>query len=750
MSQAVSTGETSNMAERIIATVKRYWGFDTLRPLQSEAILAGIEHRDSLVVLPTGGGKSLCYQVPPAIANRTDIVVSPLISLMKDQVDGLNSNGYPAAALHSGLSDQQRRDIERGISGGGGSGNGQCKYRLLFVAPERLLTPWFMQIVARLNVKAFAIDEAHCISQWGHDFRPEYRQLRTLKERFPAASVHAYTATATPRVQEDIVVQLGLESPNVLVGVFDRPNLAYRIVPRVHMEPQTLEVVRRHADEAVIVYCITRKDTEYMAEVLKANGVNAAAYHAGMEKHDRTRVQEQFAEEKLDVVVATVAFGMGIDRSNVRCVIHAAMPKTVEHYQQETGRAGRDGLEAECVMFYSYGDVMRWQGLIDLSAKNIEDPELRAAAVQAQRELLDHMQRLCGAAACRHRALSRYFGQEYQPASCGACDVCMGEIEGLVDASVIAQKILSCVARVEQRFGLGHVVDVLIGADTEMVRKCGHERLSTYGLLRDMDKKSLANLAFQLVDQGLLERTPGDRPLLKLNAASLEVMKGRRPVHLIEPKSAPVHRSTVEEQGWEGVDRGLFERLRQLRKQMAGERSVPAFVILSDAVLRELASVRPASKESFRRIHGIGEHKAAELAEPFIEVIGEYCKAQGLSHDNFKAASMVLPKRVSKPNGPKELAMQMFAQGQSMEAICAAAGRARNTVGQYLEEWIRRESPRDISSWVDEQTFERVRQASVNLEGRSMKPVFEALNGEVPYEIIRAVMAQLEAQASGV
>ena len=365
---------------QILGTVQRYWGYTSLRPLQAQAIRAGLDHRDSLVVLPTGGGKSLCYQVPPAIAERTDIVVSPLISLMKDQVDGLNANGYAAAALHSGLSDAERREIERGIA--------QDKYRLLFVAPERLLTSSFMQVIQRLEVKAFAIDEAHCISQWGHDFRPEYRQLRTLKDRFPGASVHAYTATATPRVREDIVAQLGLENPNVLVGVFDRPNLVYRIVPKVQVESQALEVVRRHTGEAVIVYCISRKDTEYTAEVLKANGVNAAAYHAGMEKASRSAVQDAFAKEQLDVVVATVAFGMGIDRSNVRCVVHAAMPKTVEHYQQETGRAGRDGLEAECIMFYSYGDVMRWQSLIEFSAEKIEDPHLRGETVDAHKAVV--------------------------------------------------------------------------------------------------------------------------------------------------------------------------------------------------------------------------------------------------------------------------------------------------------------------------------------------------------------------------
>lgn len=723
--------------QRILATVKRYWGYDQLRPLQAEAIRAGLDHRDSLVVLPTGGGKSLCYQVPPAIANRTDIVVSPLISLMKDQVDGLNANGYPAAALHSGLSDAERREIERGIA--------HKSYRLIFVAPERLLTPWFLAQIERLDIKAFAIDEAHCISQWGHDFRPEYRQLRTLKHRFPNASIHAYTATATPRVRQDIIAQLGLENPNVLVGTFDRPNLIYRIVPKVQVESQTLDAVRRHKSEAVIVYCISRKDTEYMADVLKANGVNAAAYHAGMEKEQRSAVQDAFAKEQLDVVVATVAFGMGIDRSNVRCVVHASMPKTVEHYQQETGRAGRDGLEAECIMFYSYGDVMRWQGLIEMSAEKIEDPQARSLTIHAQSELLDHMQRMCSTAECRHRALSRYFGQKYPKSNCGACDVCLSELEGMADSTITAQKILSCVARTEQRFGVGHIVDVLIGANTEMVRSFHHDQLSTYGLLREMPKKAVANLVYQLIDQGLLERTPGDRPIVKLNAASIEVLKKQREVHLIEPKSSPVQQTALEEREWEGVDRGLFEHLRQLRKDIAAERMVPAFVIFDDATLRELARVRPSTSEGFRRVRGIGEHKSVDLGERFIAAIREYCRANDLTQDEFTSAAIVMPKRGGKPNPVKEQAMQMCSQGCSIDEIAAATGRARSTVGQYLEEWIRATRPRSIEAWVDAATYQRVRGVAAHLEGRSMKPVFEALNGEVPYEIIRAVVAHLEA-----
>ena len=358
MAQAIQSRTWST--EEILGTVRRYWGFSELRPLQEQAIRAGLERRDSLVVMPTGGGKSLCYQVPPELEHRIDIVISPLIALMKDQVDGLRECGYPAAALYSGMPFDEVRAIEGQAAGG--------RYRLLFVAPERLLTPRFLQLIERMQVCAFALDEAHCISHWGHDFRPEYRQLAELKTRFPQASMHAYTATATERVRADIIEQLRLQDPSVLVGAFDRPNLVYRIIPRIDAEMQAWEVLRRHPGEAAIVYCLSRRDAESMAESLKERGLRAACYHAGMEADERRKTQDAFASEEIDVVAATVAFGMGIDRSDVRSVIHAAMPKSIEHYQQETGRAGRDGLEAECVLLYSAADAMRWEGLIEKSA----------------------------------------------------------------------------------------------------------------------------------------------------------------------------------------------------------------------------------------------------------------------------------------------------------------------------------------------------------------------------------------------
>jgi ATP-dependent DNA helicase RecQ len=608
-------------AEDILATVRRYWGYTELRPLQEQAIRAGLEQRDSLVVMPTGGGKSLCYQVPPALARRTDVVVSPLISLMKDQVDGLRECGYAAAALYSGMPPEDVRRAEEQIGSGG------C--RLVFAAPERLLTSRFLEIVDRLRVRAFAVDEAHCISHWGHDFRPEYRRLAELRERFPKASLHAYTATATERVRADITAQLKLKNPTLLVGTFDRPNLIYRVIPRIDARAQTLEVLRRHRGQAAIVYCISRNDTQIMADFLQANRVRAAFYHAGMEADERRRTQDAFAAEEIDVVAATVAFGMGIDRSDVRCVIHAAMPKSIEHYQQETGRAGRDGLEAECVLLYSAADALRWESLIQKSALDAKEP---AEVIGAARELLEHMRRLCSAAQCRHRKLSEYFGQAYSKLDCEACDVCLNEVEGLSDATVTAQKILSCVARAGERFGAAHIADILLGADTDRVRRWRHEQLSTYGLLKGTDRKSLANMIYQLIDGGLLERSDDEFPVLRLNQASREVLRGQRTVRLLQPK-AKVKKTRFDEKSWDNVDTGLFERLRNLRREIAGKRNVPAYVVFSDGTLREMARLRPGSPHALLGIRGVGEKKFADLGERFLEEIKNYCRAHRLPMD---------------------------------------------------------------------------------------------------------------------
>ena len=714
---------------RILQAVQQYWGYDQLRPHQIEAITAGLERQDSLVVLPTGGGKSLCYQVPPLVAQRTDIVVSPLISLMKDQVDALAACGYPSAALYSSVDERERRDIELRATAG--------QLRLLFVAPERLLTPGFLSLARRINVRAFAIDEAHCISHWGHDFRPEYRRLAALKQHFPEASVHAYTATATDRVRQDIVAQLGLRTPCVLVGRFDRPNLIYRAVPRHDLEGQLLDVIRRHASEAVIVYCISRADTERTASALQARGVKAAAYHAGLDARARTRTQDDFAAEKLDVVVATVAFGMGIDRSNVRCVIHAALPKSVEQYQQETGRAGRDGLEAECVLLFSPTDARRWESLIRRSAEEAgQDPEVTAA----QTDLLQDMQRLSSSQQCRHRALSRYFGQDYEQQNCGACDVCLTPPNRLENGAEIARQVLACVRDLGIPFGVTYVVDVLTGSKSARIQQQHHESLREFGALKALSKDIVRDVVYQLVDQGLLERTAGDRPVLLLRAAVADdVLAGRKEVAIFSPRSIASQQTVPNDGGWRDVDRGLFERLRDLRRTVATERSVPAFVILGDAALREMARLRPTNLATFGQVRGIGDRKLADLGERFIAAIAAYCRDHGLAAD-VVASELAAKTRSAKAGSVKEQAYALFNEGCSLQEAAAKTGRAQSTVASYLEDYVTERKPASVTPWVDAVVYDRVKATGIKVGGSYLRPVFEALCGEVGYDEIRIVL----------
>jgi ATP-dependent DNA helicase RecQ len=612
---AVAPAESAaSMTPHVAEILKRWWGFETLRPMQGEAIQAALAGRDSLVVMPTGGGKSLCYQLPPLVSESTDVVISPLVALMKDQVDALEAIGYPAAALHSGLSQEERAAIRDRLRAG--------DLRLLFSAPERLVNSGLLDTLALVGVKRFAIDEAHCISHWGHDFRPEYRQLALLRDRFPHASIHAFTATATPRVRDDIAGQLGLRDPAVLVGTFDRPNLVYRIVPRTDRVAQTLEILGRHQGEASIVYCISRRETEQLAAKLAAAGLLARPYHAGLAPKERHRTQEAFAKETIDVVVATVAFGMGIDRSDVRLVLHTALPKSLEAYQQETGRAGRDGLAAECVLLYSSADVFSWEALARKSAAESDlDEEEQETLIASQLQHLHAMRRYAQAARCRHAALSEYFGQTYPAKPCEACDVCLGEAESFPDSTVTAQKILSCVARVDQRFGVKYVCEVLRGAKTDAVTRNRHDRLSTYGILANIDQRAAENLVHQLLDQELLVRTPGDRPVIRLNDRSWEVMRGEREVLLLEPRVSKAKVTKAEADDWRGVDRDLFELMRRWRRRLAESRGKPAWTILDDKALRTIAREKPATLAALGRCKGIGEKRLADFGAAILDLV---------------------------------------------------------------------------------------------------------------------------------
>ena len=611
---------TSNLE----TALARYWGYTTFRPLQRDAMEAVLAGRDSLVVMPTGGGKSLCFQAPALVQPGLALIVSPLISLMKDQVDTLVGNGVPAALYNSSLAGDEKAAVIAGIREG--------RYRLLYVSPERLVgdgSQAFVSLLTSSRVNFVAVDEAHCISQWGHDFRPEYRQLGRLRQLLPGSSLHAYTATATVRVRRDIVAQLSLNNPVEFIGSFDRPNLLYRVLPRAGLKRQLQDVLGRHRGEAGIIYCTSRKEVDALAGWLTTIGVPALPYHAGLSDADRSAHQDAFLSERVDVIVATVAFGMGIDRSNVRFIVHAGAPQSLEHYQQESGRAGRDGLEAECLLIASSADFMKWRVMLERNGELTE----------ASQNLLRHMERYATSVGCRHRHLSEYFGDRYQPAlserqrvegrqGCAACDYCLNELEAAADPVVVARKILSCVARVGQRFGATHVASVLRGHASEQVVARGHDRLSTFALLAGASVAEVRGYIEQLIGHGLLAQTDDAYPVLALTRRGMALLKdessfpGLSLARQRTPrKDEPRVRSRVEAESWQDVDRGLFERLRAVRLEVARSRGVPPYVIFHDATLREMARLQPHSLNALLAVKGVGARKAEDLGETFLAVI---------------------------------------------------------------------------------------------------------------------------------
>jgi ATP-dependent DNA helicase RecQ len=595
--------------------VARFWGYTTFRPLQREAMEAVLAGRDSIVVLPTGGGKSLCFQAPAVVRDGVAVVVSPLISLMKDQVDTLVGNGVPAGLYNSSLTPDEKSAVLSGLRHG--------RYRLLYVSPERLVGNGgdsFLSMLASCGISFVAIDEAHCISQWGHDFRPEYRQLARLRQLLPGVSVHAFTATATARVRRDIAGQLALNDPVELVGAFDRPNLVYRVLPRSTLKKQLTDVLARHRGDAGIVYCTSRNEVDALAKWLTTIGVTALPYHAGLSDTDRHRNQDAFLDERVNVIVATVAFGMGIDRSDVRFVVHAGAPRSLEHYQQESGRAGRDGLEAECLLISSGADFMRWRVMLERNGE-LND---------ASQALLRGMERYATGIGCRHRLLSEYFGDRYESGAdgCGACDYCLDELEAVTSPVVVARQVLSCVARVGQRLGATHVANVLRGHASDPVLARGHDKLSTFGLLPAASVVEIRGYIEQLTGLGLLQQIGDEYPVLALTPSGVALLKDEHSCpDLTLARQRPARKdktrapSRIETESWHDVDRDLFEQLRAIRLDIARARSVPPYVIFHDATLREMARLRPTSISSLLDVKGVGARKADDLGELFLAAI---------------------------------------------------------------------------------------------------------------------------------
>jgi ATP-dependent DNA helicase RecQ len=592
----------------LLPTLKRYFGFDSFRPLQEQIIRDTLAGKDVFALLPTGGGKSLCFQLPALVRPGLTVVVSPLIALMKDQVDSMQASGVAATFLNSSLQTGEARErIARLYRG---------EFKLLYVAPERLMLPGFLDEVKRWQPTLIAIDEAHCISEWGHDFRPEYRQLAQLRDTFATTPIMALTATATERVRADILTQLKLRDPGCYVASFNRPNLTYRVVPKAEPYEQVFEFIQSRPQDSGIIYCHSRKGAETVAARLNADGIAARAYHAGMETADRSKNQEAFLRDEVRVVCATIAFGMGINKPNVRFVIHYDLPKNIEGYYQETGRAGRDGLPSECLLLFSASDVVKQDRFIR---------EKDAREQKIAREQLQRMVHYAECNECRRAVLLDYFGEKFEGHNCGGCDNCLSPRD-TYDGTLAAQKFLSCVFRVRQHsgfgFGLNQIVEVLTGADTENVRKWGHEKVSTYGIGTEHKRPEWQAIGRELLRLGFLRQSNERFSTLELTEAGLETLKQRRTITLTKPMALPDRK--FSHIGEVACDEALFERLRALRRKLADERGVPPYIIFSDVTLRQMAREYPGNASELMRISGVGEKKRSEFGAMFLAEIAAY------------------------------------------------------------------------------------------------------------------------------
>ncbi len=692
--------------------LKHFFGYDSFRPGQRQIIEQALQNRDLLVIMPTGGGKSLCFQLPALLKPGLTVVVSPLIALMQDQVDALRDNGIAATFLNSSLSLPEVRSRETAILNG--------KVKLLYAAPERLLGERFLSFLdtvrSRIGISALAIDEAHCVSEWGHDFRPEYRQLQQLRRRYPDIPTLALTATATKRVQQDIIQQLALRQPGIHVASFDRPNLYYEVQPRQRQSYNQLLKLVRSQQGSGIIYCLSRRTVNEIAFRLEKDGIPALPYHAGLEDEARSANQTHFIRDDVQVIVATIAFGMGINKPDVRFVIHYDLPRNLESYYQESGRAGRDGEPSNCTLFYSASDVPRIDYLIDQKP----DPKEQRLARQQLRQVLDYAE----GTDCRRTIVLRYFGERF-PGNCGNCDNCRNP-KPIEDWTIEAQKFLSCVARCQERFGTNHIIDVLRGSRKKKVEQYGHHLLSTYGIGKDKTVEAWKMLARSLLHQGLMNETTDGYRVLKLNQQSWEILRKQRSVNIAVTQQ-PAAKALSDTNPRQAEAELLFERLRKLRKQLADAQSVPPYVIFADSSLRLMAQQQPQTLAEFGEISGVGAHKLDRYGEPFVSAIRAFCQEQ--------------QPPVPLPSSSQMATLQLHQQGLSVEEIAERRGFTPGTIVSHLSELIEKSQPVELKRIVSPSRQEAILLAIQGVGEESLRSLREHLGEEYSYEEIRLVRA---------
>ncbi len=710
--------------------LKTHFGYETFRPLQKEIIDTVMAGNDSLVLMPTGGGKSLCFQLPALALPGITLVVSPLIALMKDQVDTLCANGILAAFLNSSIDQTEQRDIMESASCG--------ELKILYIAPERLSNRDFTEFLESLNVSLLAIDEAHCISEWGHDFRPDYRQLHKLRLRLPHTPVIALTATATKQVRGDILAQLAIPPAQTFVSSFNRDNLHYEVRDKMQSQDQLITILQDHKDASVIIYCFSRKNTESLAATLRANGFRARPYHAGLTREARIKTQEQFIRDEIPIIVATIAFGMGIDKPDVRLVVHMDLPKTIEGYYQETGRAGRDGLPSDCVLFYSFADRRKQDFFID----QIQNEEERQLATKKLNEMIQY----CQSDTCRRVELLKYFDEIFPTTTCTACDNCTAPALPLVDKTEIAQKILSTILRTDERFGAVHICDVLRGSKKKQILRLGHDKLSVHGIASKIPTEQLRAHLEALKKCGYLALSDGDYPLLQVTTKGRKALMEREEIFLpdrgefIQVKKRKTSTSDL------AYHEETFEALRALRKQIADKQEVPPFVIFGDRSLHEMAYYLPTNLQEFGQLFGVGESKLEAYGQIFLDSITDQIKA-------FNLASRPLPTQKTAPrktpilraSATLEETKALVLEKYTMQQIAEKRKLSLGTIIQHVEKLVHADAGLDIKHLrPPEEDLTKIAAAFKMSSSLSLSPTFHALQNAFTYEDLRLARLFLE------